>query len=1125
MAAATLEVIIKAVDQASAVIKGIGDSSATSMANLQKAVTGIGVSMAAAGVGLEAFARSQREINVQCEKLSTGLGMTDKAFRELAISARDEAGQSMKEVLDLMTLARKEGVDSADGVKKFAESWDEVADATGGNAVELARAGVSLRAVGIDANNVGKAYSAFGLIQSKTTLGVQTFIDAVGKAAPELNRCGLSVDDAAKAFAFLEQQGITGRPAIAAFNAAMKESDGTAQGVYKQLGMNAQVQGEYNQKLSESGGVIQKNAALYEQSFTPLQKIQTTIENVVFKNGELISSLANLSPILIGVGGGLTVIGQSGILTGTGMAAATAGFLASVPASIAAAGGLTAVVIAAAPLIIAAVAIVGAAALIYTAWTQNWGGIQEKVGAAVSFISDRFKALTDAAVKVGTAAWDGLSKLGSGMGEIADKIGAGIVKIIGPAGMKLLGDTMTLIGKVWDTGWTAIAYAVTKAFGLIGPAINKVVQIVQIIGDKIMWVAGLPGFKQLADLASWAFGKIDEVVTATGDAMDRATTAMNKDMESVGTTATTTATTVKSSSDSQINSNQKNQQSADTLAQTVTADGTIIQGTTVKNAQIAKDNPIVQTYQIKQLPTDQQIKLPNGQTITGVFANSNGTPVSSTTEKTAGQKQHAGTTLSEDQWNEYLATGHYTGTPAYGGSGSASTPSSTGTPSTLNPGKTQTGEVPAISSEAQAIADAQAAQAEEMQQMVIAYEIMSKAGSSTIAQGIFQNSGLADLTPDELARVQAGYQRQSVQGQGVATTVTQTDKDVALKYLKSLTSGVKDAVPDVTKASTQITNAITAASTEQVKIQQKAQTEITGTVTSGSKAVASVADFTTKYIAGQNTAQNLSQQTTASRSTSYITAANALIVGSHAATTLQGVISANGLQTGATGALGTMQKDGTIIMDSFKDIVISKFNQISAAARSIATPSVSSSGSGQTPFTPSSSVGYLNNPYTPAAFTTNITPLSYTAMTPQQLAAWANDVPAAKAAWENSMCGGTWTGFADGGTVGDGGVVVVGENGPEMVNLPGGTKVTPLSGKPDVIDYDKMANAFGTAMVKAQGSMATALTTALSRTKDSKGEVHVHVGGVWDKSSLKALARLLKQVDITENIRTGRSTV
>lgn len=39
--AVQLEILIKAVDQASSVIKGIGDSSATSMANLQKAVTGI----------------------------------------------------------------------------------------------------------------------------------------------------------------------------------------------------------------------------------------------------------------------------------------------------------------------------------------------------------------------------------------------------------------------------------------------------------------------------------------------------------------------------------------------------------------------------------------------------------------------------------------------------------------------------------------------------------------------------------------------------------------------------------------------------------------------------------------------------------------------------------------------------------------------------------------------------------------------------------------------------------------------------------------------------------------------------------------------------------------------------
>jgi len=508
----TLEIIIKAVDQASGVFGNINKGSEDIFKTIEQNATKIGLAMAGAGAGLEAFARMNRETNLQVSKLAEGLGMSDKAFRDLAVSARG-AGEPMSEVLDLMSLGKKEGLSSAESLKKFTEQWDAVADATGGNAVEMAKASVSLRAVGIEAGQTDKAFSAFGLVQSKTTLGVQTFIDAVGKAAPEMNRCGMTVDDAAKAFAFLESKGITGRKAIGELNTAMKDSDGTAAGVYKQLGMNTEVQGEYNLKLDASKGYIDKNAAAFDNSFTPMQKMQEGMENLIFKSGGFISQMAQFAPILIGAGSALTFLGSAGII-GEG------GLLAS-------AGGVTALGAAIITFMPYIAGIALAIAALYLVWTNNFGGIQEKTGAAVSYLQDRFSAMSGALTKAGEAIWGALGKIWESVSSVFGNIMNAIQAITGSNGFDLLGKVIRILSAMWDAEW--------KAIGIVLKLVaDVIVRVIGIVCDKINaligWMVELsknPAFKIIVDAAKWFGEKVGQTLDTVSGFLETSSANMD----------------------------------------------------------------------------------------------------------------------------------------------------------------------------------------------------------------------------------------------------------------------------------------------------------------------------------------------------------------------------------------------------------------------------------------------------------------------------------------------------------------------------------------------------------------------------------------------------------------------
>lgn len=1262
--AAQLEILIRAVDQASAVIKNIGDSSAASMANLQKAATAVGVSMAAAGAGLEAFARMQRESNLQCEKLATGLGMTDKAFRELAISARDAAGQPMKEVLDLMTLARKEGVDSAEGVKKFAQAWDEVADATGGNAVELAQAGVALRAVGIDADNVGDAYSAFGLIQSKTTLGVQTFIDAVGKAAPEMNRCGVSVDEAAIAFAFLESKGITGRKAIAELNEAMKNSDGTMQGVYQQLGMNSQVQGEYNQKLAESGGVIQKNAALYEESFTPMQKIQTTIENIVFANGEWISKLADLSPILVGVGGGLTALGQSGILTGTGLAATASG-------AIAAAGGIAgigATIMIAIPYV---AALAAAALILYTAWTQNWGGIQEKTGAAVDYIEKRTNAAKGVLEQFGTSAkgvWqsfsDGVASLtqtGVAADQSAKKIDAlGLTfKTTGAQFDLLMALCRTLVvelGNIATAGITKMFEELGRvvndqvkgfekfvgAFGALKPVLEALKPAIDAVSDtfkvsnevikmafspdkldlvtKFMntfsdnggklktsqqEVAGaidttnkkvktqeevvaennaiLEEAKSVVDKLSGAYdslvGSIDEftgkqlnaanaqdevtiaaekVVTAqknlnTLQKSGKATAAelaeanitlrnatadydekvrhltetqndlalATKDLQDIakqyGIDATLSSEEIIAALEKQgvkiaksvvdgkervtvltkgeqdlatafTDGSEKSGKAMTTLEGTVASTSGNIRTDLEKNAQTAKNSPIIQTYQIVQsgMTPDQA----RNALETALKA---GTAVLDDAQLGDGAGTGTGT-------NSQLKLDPVTGQPLYEAPPNNPKPLTTAQKKEAAVIGTKNGKNIVMQDGIEVFQDGSGP--------VPGQTITPSTPGEPVgpATGGIGYSAPASNLPNGWLNAGFNSADWSPGLDAVWNEVTKT-YDVVNTEVKKSGDAVKTAVlktTDVIKDNTKATK-------ENADVQQVSTAKAVRAVAGAATAQVAAATASERAVTNSNTGIVASHKTASQLAQDYITGANQLIAGSHAATTQQGVVSATGLQTGTTGAFSGMATEGVSIMQMFKDGVLGSLAQLRAAAAS--GGSGGGSGGGGSPFS-SGGVGY-SNPVTnfqpvlggPYAGLSLSDPAVAKYLGGSSLARSPSDFPGADAMWALGTCGSST--FAEGGTVGTGGVVVVGEKGPELLNLPGGSKVTPLSGKADVIDYGRMTDAF---------------TIALSRTKGRQGETHIHVSGIWDKSTLKTLARMLKQVDITENLRTGRST-
>jgi predicted nucleic acid-binding protein len=262
----------------------------------------IGLGITALGVGIEGLAKSQQGLTESSRKLANATGMSEQEIRGMATSLSN-ATFPLDSALELMTLGAQQGLDSADALKQYAAFWDTVGDATGLSAEALAKSGAALAAVGIEVGNESELLGAFGLITQESTSTVQEFLDGISKLAPEMSAMGLSVDEAAVIMTTMERElGLTARTARTEFKEALEQSETGLAGVLEQLGLSESQLATYRTKLEESTGVIQDNADAHASTKTVMDKLKSSMSDLMFANGALIEKASMLAPLFLAAG-------------------------------------------------------------------------------------------------------------------------------------------------------------------------------------------------------------------------------------------------------------------------------------------------------------------------------------------------------------------------------------------------------------------------------------------------------------------------------------------------------------------------------------------------------------------------------------------------------------------------------------------------------------------------------------------------------------------------------------------------------------------------------------------------------------------------------------------------------
>lgn len=1147
MAQATLEVIIKAIDEYSKVANQIKDTNNNLTKDMQKVYDATAAAITGSGIAIEAFARKQQDVNVSVARLANDLGLTKDQIREVA-SAVSSASTPIETVLELMDLGKKQGIESAEGLREYAEYWAMVGDATGEKAVTLAEAAVGLRALGIGAEDASKSASALGYITENTTISASEFLSTVSRLAPQLSEAGLSINDVAAYLAALEQKGITGRNAIAEFREALTESGGDTQVLNQQLGITQETFNTFSKTVADSGNVISTNAAILQEYQTPLQELQSKFGDVAAKYGDMVAGAAQFAPALMAIGPGIEIFGR--LQTA---AASAGGAMALITSS---ASGLGAALLACAPYILA----IGAAiAALYVIWTNNLGGIQEKTAAFVSWVQDRFSALGNALAPVGEKLGEVGGKIADHLGKVSDKIDGLVRKLTGGSGIvDILNAEFELLGRVIDTAFSGLADGLVVAIDIIGGAIDYLIGIVETLIDWFDKIADHPVVQFLgnlvagaAKLAGAAFDQLFPKVEETGKALDKANDAAKKTSgslktagagaESLGQSAQKTVTGVKDLNKalSEITTEaEKAAKGTDSAAKSIETalKAAGISAKDVKQAileavngsskhldelrtafeksggtaqqwadlikRLAKEietewgNPVTKDLKVTILeewgqgkpkespgfvPETQNATTPSGATDILAQANKYQNKYQQGVWKNYG-------TSSDPKWyytdysgriygpyakpdNSLLPSSAATTAPATS-SGTTSYPSGvtvTGQ-STLNPGKnTVEGEVTLD------IPDTETAKAKAAYLEFYASQQSKDKSISPTTPGIV---AAYDEQGNHIAQW-AGYYQEVLQYAEQTGQVIEDSYTAYSRYVGKAGNVTEYLGQAVTKAA------------------KKAEESVSST-NETLEETADTATETAQAVKQSNTAIAESTKKTAEERVAVAETSGAREVGTVQSLARLREIVAQQSGQNVNQTFSQMGKGMGDSANAAANSVLEAFQKMREGAATLAGTAqqagAACSGCGQNVQAMGAAINAFNNANSGAVLTPTIPtpgkilPMGDTTLSKLLKGVGSNRIPL----------------MADGGDIISGGLAVIGEQGPELLSVPKGATVTPL--QKEVIDYDRLANAIARALGGNGGGK----------------EVHLHTSMiVADDAGLRKLARMLKSINIAEDVRTG----
>ena len=292
-----IDILVSATDQASDVLQQVGDSGSTAADNLEISWGKVALAVTGAAAAMEMSNRSMQGVKTSVYQMAERLGITRAAANDLTRSISD-VGFSLEDTSAVMTTGIRQGLRTADDIKKYAEYWEMVGRASGESAPELAEAGKTMGTMDVRAKNITDSMGAFDFIIGSTDLSIGFFIQTLGRSSKQLQDAHVGLNDVAMAMGFLESKGYAGKAFMTKFKESLDQAEGSRDTFFKNLGMSAGDLDRYASKMEQAAGSTKKLADAQKDTYTGLQKISAKLKEYQLQYEGLGMAVGNAANVL-----------------------------------------------------------------------------------------------------------------------------------------------------------------------------------------------------------------------------------------------------------------------------------------------------------------------------------------------------------------------------------------------------------------------------------------------------------------------------------------------------------------------------------------------------------------------------------------------------------------------------------------------------------------------------------------------------------------------------------------------------------------------------------------------------------------------------------------------------------
>jgi len=265
-------------------------------------IRNVGAAMLAMGAAGLKLSEDSLKVSSSIATVALETGLTEGQIKGLT-SSLTSASFRVKEILPVLSLLGKAGVDSAEQLKSTATALDQLGQATGIEADQLTSTMIPvMQAFGKSITDVAEVSDMLTYMTHNSTISISDFSLRLPSVSSQLTALGLNMQDVIAALLALEAKGIKGRFALTALSQAATDAKDKGISFAEALGIDQITLDSYKTSLEGATGATDQYADAAEKQYGIIAKVGAEWDKLRLYLGPVLEPLNAIFGVMTALG-------------------------------------------------------------------------------------------------------------------------------------------------------------------------------------------------------------------------------------------------------------------------------------------------------------------------------------------------------------------------------------------------------------------------------------------------------------------------------------------------------------------------------------------------------------------------------------------------------------------------------------------------------------------------------------------------------------------------------------------------------------------------------------------------------------------------------------------------------